>query len=74
MGMDVVEALRSIMDGFDPFYDSTVADETDEARRKALAAIARSKEYADPARGREVVVGKLIDVIFPEAKQERPCL
>jgi len=69
--VDVVEALRGIMDGFDPFYNPTAAEETDEARRKALAAVARSKEYADPARGRAVMREKLIDVIFPKEGEER---
>jgi hypothetical protein len=60
------------MDGFDPFYDPTAGEETDEARRKALAAVARSKEYADPARERDVIIGKLIDLIFPKAGEEKP--
>jgi hypothetical protein len=70
--VEIVAALRGIMDGFDPFYSSTASEETDEARRRALAAIARSKEYADPARGREVITGKLIDVVFPKTKEEKP--
>ena len=70
--MEVVEALRGIMDGFDPFYGPTAGEETDEARKKALAAVARSKEYADLARGRAVITEKLIDVIFPEAVEEKP--
>ena len=37
--MEVVETLRGLMDGFDPFFDSTAAEETNEARKKALAAI-----------------------------------
>jgi len=70
--VEVVEALRGIMDGFDPFYGPTAGEETDEWRRKALAAVARSKEYMDPARGRDVLTGKLIDLIFPKAGDERP--
>ncbi len=70
--MEIVEALRGIMNGFDPFYGPTAGEETDEARRRALAAVARSKEYADPARGREVIVGRLVDLIFPKAKEETP--
>ena len=70
--MEVVEALRGIMDGFDSFYGPTADEETDEARRNALAAVARSKEYADLARGRAVITEKLIDVIFPEAVEEKP--
>lgn len=68
--MEVVEALRGIMDGFDPFYGPTEGEETDEARRRALAAVARSKEYMDPARGRAVITEKLIDVIFPRAGEK----
>ena len=70
--MDVVEALRGIMDGFDPFYGQTAGEETDEARRRALAEVARSKEYMDPARGRAVITERLIDVIFPKASEEKP--
>jgi hypothetical protein len=69
--VNVVEALRGIMDGFDPFYGPTAGEETDEARRRALAAVARSKEYMDPARGRAVITEKLIEVIFPEAGEEK---
>ena len=54
------------MDGFEPFYGLTAGEETDEARKKALAVVVRSKEYADLARGRAVITEKLIDVIFPE--------
>ena len=72
--MEVVEALRGIMDGFDPFYGPTAGEETDEARGKALAVVARSKEYADPAKGRDVITGKLIDVIFPKTREQRPVL
>ena len=39
--MEVVETLRGLMDGFDPFFDSTAAEETNEARKKALAAIVK---------------------------------
>jgi hypothetical protein len=70
--VEVVEALRGIMDGFDPFYGPTAGEETDEARRRALAVVARSKEYMDPARGRAVITEKLIDVIFPKEGVEKP--
>jgi hypothetical protein len=70
--VNVSEALRGIMDGFDPFYGPTAGEETDEARRRALAVVARSKEYMDPARGRDVMTGKLIDLIFPKASEEKP--
>jgi hypothetical protein len=69
--VNVIEALRGIMDGLDPFYGPTAGEETDEARRRALAAVARSKEYMDPARGRDVITGKLIDVIFPKTSEEK---
>jgi len=51
--MEVEETLRGIMDGFDTFYDSTAAEETDEARRKALAAIVSSKGDGIGGKGRD---------------------
>lgn len=51
--MEVVDTIVGIMDGFDPFFGSTAADETDDARKKALAEIVRSKENsAGPRKGR----------------------
>ena len=70
--VNAIEALRGIMDGFDRFYGPTATEETDEARRKALAVVARSKEYMDPARGRDVMTGKLIDLAFPKESEEKP--
>jgi len=58
------------MDGFDPFYGPTAGEETNDARRRALAEVARSKDYADAARGRAVIIERLIDVIFPKTKEK----
>ena len=41
--MKVVESIRGAMDAFDGFYDSTTKQETDDAKRKAIATIVRSK-------------------------------
>lgn len=41
--MKVVESIRGAMDAFDEFYDSTSKLETDDAKRKAIAAIIRAK-------------------------------
>ena len=70
--MEVVEALRGIMDGFDPFYDSTAAEETDESRKKALAAIVRSKANGGGANARDAVTGRLIDLIVPKMTEKKP--
>lgn len=58
------------MDVFDRFYAPTAPEENDDARRRALAEVARSKEYADAARGRAVIIERLIDVIFPKTKEK----
>ena len=60
--MEVVETLLGIMDGFDPFFDSTAAEETDEGRKRALAMIVRSKGNGGAA-GRDAIATKVIDMI-----------
>jgi len=61
------------MDGFDSFYDSTAAEETDEERKKALAAIVRTKaDAAATGKGRDVITQKLIDVVVPKMKEAKP--
>jgi hypothetical protein len=68
--MEVVETLRGLMDGFDPFFDSTAAEETNEARRKALAAIVRTK--GDGMMENDALATRLIDVVVPRMKEAKP--
>jgi hypothetical protein len=68
--MEVVETLRGLMDGFDPFFDSTADEETNEARRKALAAIVRSK--GDGMMENDALATRLIDVVVPRMREAKP--
>jgi hypothetical protein len=68
--MEVVETLRGLMDGLDPFFDSTAAEETNEARRKALATIVRSK--GDGMMENDAIATRLIDVVVPRMKEAKP--
>ncbi len=70
--MEVVERLQGIMDGFDSFFGSTSKEETDEARKKALAHIVGSKENGGTARGRDMITAKLIDTIVPKMRDTKP--
>src|SRR5882672_1428042 len=68
--MEIVETLRGIMDGFDPFFDSTAAEETNEARKKALASIVRSK--GDGMMENDAIATKLIEMVVPKMRETKP--
>ena len=69
--MAVVETLRGIMDGFDPFYGTTQGEESDDARKKALGEIVRVKGDGAGAKGREAT-SRLIDVIVSSMRETKP--
>jgi hypothetical protein len=69
--MKVVESMRGAMDAFDVFYDSTLRQETDDARRKAIAAIARSKADWGTPRGLETLAAKLTDLAVSSMEETR---
>jgi len=69
-GMGAVETLRGIMDGFDPFFEPTEAEETNEARKRALATIVRSK--GDGMMENDAIATKLIDIVVPRMKEAKP--
>jgi hypothetical protein len=62
MSMKVVESMRGAMDAFDSFYDSTSRQETDDAKRKAVASIVPSKGDWGTPKGLEVVATKITDL------------
>jgi len=68
--MEVVETLRGIMDGFDSFFDSTAAEETNDARKKALASIVRSK--GDGVMENDAIAARLIEGSVPKMKEAKP--
>jgi hypothetical protein len=70
--MEVVDTLLGIMDGFDPFFDSTAAEETDDARKKALAEIVRAKDNGGGAKKGDAITAKLIEVIVPKMREAKP--
>ncbi len=69
--MKVVESIRGAMDAFDSFYDSTSKLETDEARRKAIAAIVRSKGDWGTPRGLESLAQRLTDLVVSSMEETR---
>jgi len=69
--MEVVETLRGLMDGFDAFYESTAAEETDEARKKALAEIVRTKGNGAAAK-QDAITSRIIELIVPKMREAKP--
>jgi hypothetical protein len=69
--MKVVESLRGAMEAFDAFYDSTSRQETDEARRKAIAAIVRSKGDWGTPKGLEVLAARLTGLAISSLEETR---
>jgi len=68
--MEVVETLRGMMDGFDSFFNSTADEETNEARKKALASIVRSK--GDGKMENDAIAMRLIEMVVPKMKEAKP--
>ncbi len=68
--MEVAETLRGIMDGFDFFFEPTEAEETNEARKKALASIVRSK--GDGMMENDALAMRLIEMVVPKMKEAKP--
>src|SRR5271155_5106181 len=60
--MKIIESIRGAMDAFDGFYDSTAKHETDDAKRKAIAAIVRAKGDWGTPKGLEVLASRLTDM------------
>lgn len=69
--MKVVESIRGAMDVFDAFYDSTSRQETDDAKRKAIARIVRSKGDWGTPRGLEALAAKLTDLVVSSMEETR---
>jgi hypothetical protein len=69
--MKVVESMRGAMDAFDAFYDSTLRQETNDAKRKAIAAIAMSKADWGTPRGLDILAGKLTDLAVSSMEEPR---
>ncbi len=69
--MKVVESIRGAMDAFDAFYDSTAKQETDDARKKAIAAIVRSKGEWGTPKGLEVLAARLTDLAVSSMEETR---
>ncbi len=69
--MKVVESIRGAMDAFDAFYDSTSRQETDDAKRKAIAAIVRSKGEWGTPKGLEALATKLTDLVVSSMEETR---
>ncbi len=69
--MKVVESIRGAMDAFDAFYDSTSKQETDEAMRKAITAIVRSKGEWGTPKGLEAMAAKLTQLAVTSIGEER---
>jgi hypothetical protein len=69
--LKVVESIRGAMDAFDAFYDSTSRQETDDAMRKAIAAIVRSKGDWGTPRGLEVLATRLTDLVVSSFDETR---
>jgi len=69
--MKVVESIRGAMDAFDAFYDSTERQETDDARKKAISTIVRSKGEWGTPRGLEVLAGRLTEVVVSSMHETR---
>ena len=69
--MKVVESIRGAMDAFDAFYDSTSRQETDDAKRKAIATIVRSKGDWGTPKGLEVLAAKLTDLVVSSMEETR---
>ena len=69
--MKVVESIRGAMDAFDAFYDSTSRQETNDARKKAISSIVRSKGDWSTPKGREAIAEKLTDLIVNSLEESR---
>ena len=69
--MKVVESIRGAMDAFDGFYDSTLRQETDEAKKRAISAIVRSKGDWGTLKGREAIAERLTDVVVTSMGETR---
>src|SRR5208282_640360 len=69
--MKVVESIRGAMDAFDAFYDSTARQETDDAKRKAIATIVRSKGEWGTPKGLEALATKLTDMVVSSMEETR---
>ena len=69
--MKVVESIRGAMDAFDAFYDSTSRQETDDAKRKAIATIVRSKGEWGTPKGLEALATKLTDLVVSSMEETR---
>lgn len=69
--MKVIESIRGAMDAFDGFYDSTSKQETDDAKRKAIAAIVRSKGDWGTPKGLEVLASRLTDLAVTSMEETR---
>ena len=69
--MKVVESIRGAMDVFDAFYDSTDKQETDDARKKAIATIVRSRGEWGTPKGLEVLATKLTDLAVSSIEETK---
>lgn len=69
--MKIVESIRGAMDTFDAFYDSTVRQETDDAKRKAIATIVRSKGEWGTPKGLEALATRLTDLVVSSLGETR---
>ncbi|MDA4115909.1 MAG: hypothetical protein OK442_05080 [Thaumarchaeota archaeon] len=69
--MKVVESIRGAMDAFDAFYDSTLRQETDDAKRKAISTIVLSKGEWGTAKGLELLATRLTDLVVSSTEETR---
>jgi hypothetical protein len=69
--MKVVESIRGAMDAFDAFYDSTARQETEEAKRKAISTIVRSKGEWGTPKGLEALAARLTDLAVSSMEDTR---
>jgi len=69
--MKVLESIRGAMEAFDGFYDSTERQETDEARKRAISSIMRSKGDWGTPRGMESIAEKLTDLAVSSMSETR---
>jgi hypothetical protein len=69
--MKILESIRGAMDAFDAFYDSTSSQETNDAKKKALSTIVRSKGDWSTPQGREAIADRLTDLIVMSLEESR---
>lgn len=67
--MKVVDSIRGAMDTFDAFYDSTARQETDDAVRRAILTVVRSKGEWGTPKGLDSMAQKLTDIVVSSLGQ-----